>query len=433
LRILASNSCGGLPSPGISDQILQQGEKKMLVARIITRTPQDAVAACEYLCSQGYTVETVSPEEFRITPADLELRLERCSPTEALERARALVESGAAPAAPSVTGEVAAINPQKPEKIAITYDTTGRPVEFAEQGEVERRQRPSSLWSALGAMLRRGQGEVLSALASAWQSLKRPAVDLRRRHSEQRMLKLQTRLAREREEIRRGEELARVRVRQAVELRQRMDSERQRQEQIFAEQEQARGAAPQESVSAPQASAEPHEVPVPVNSPEPEPVPVAALTAKSLPAPAESGLLRPMPVLVRRRRPIVISRAAVASACGLSLLVLLGFVAYANRRPAAPLGSGALGDVKQDVPFGTATITPPSVSKPAAAPPASKRSPVMRHANQKLPGRRLGSQARQPLPADSQEDDEVVVRHYMPPSTKPQPSTAKLKQHSDLD
>ena len=45
----------------------------MPLARIITRNPQDAFAVSEYLRSEGYTVETVSPAEFRITPAEIEL------------------------------------------------------------------------------------------------------------------------------------------------------------------------------------------------------------------------------------------------------------------------------------------------------------------------------------------------------------------------
>ena len=59
----------------------------MPLARIITRSPQATILASEYLRSQGYMVETVSPGEFRVTPAEFELNLEKCGPQEALARA----------------------------------------------------------------------------------------------------------------------------------------------------------------------------------------------------------------------------------------------------------------------------------------------------------------------------------------------------------
>jgi len=68
-------------------------------------------------------------------------------------------------------------------------------------------------------------------------------------------------------------------------------------------------------------------------------------------------------------------------AFGASLLLLLGFVAYANRRPASPLSPGALmlgTSVKQEVPFGPVTITPPAPSPVAAIPKPSPARPSAR-------------------------------------------------------
>lgn len=432
----------------------------MPLSRIITRTPQDAVAASEYLRSQGYTVETVSPEEFRITPAEVELNLDRCSPAEAVERAQALVESRTASTA--VAAVPAGMPPQE-GKIAVAYDITGRPVEFADQEEVERRQKSSSLWRALAAMLHRGWVHLGASLAGAWQSVKRPAVDFQRKRVEQHLLKFEAQLAREREEIRSGEELARERVRQETE-RQRQEAERaerQRPEQIAAErqaeQERARVAALHEAMIAAQRAAAPQQPPPQGPPPQVAPavtqeaasanlnallppvelqpmVAAAKETVRSQPPRRRTEHARPLP---ERPRPLItVSRTAVATACGLSLLLLLGFVAYANRRSASPLSPGILmKDVKQTVPFGAATINPPAAtSKPVVATPAGKHSPAVRRANQMLPAARPGARRlHRPLQDDSLGDNEIVVRHLKSPPPKPQPSTAKLKRHSDLE
>ncbi len=324
----------------------------MPLARIITRTPEDAIAASEYLLSQGYTVETVSPGEFHISPTEIELNLDRCRPNEAVDRAKALVESQRM--AVQAQAEVAAApEPAQPQtaKIPVAYDITGRPVEFADEEEPERRQKPDRIGRALASLLSR---------------VKAPAREFRRKRAEERTLKLEAELAREQEEIRREEELAREPVRQQP----------------------------------------------PQRSPEPT---------------------RPSPMR-RRRAPIAISRKAVAIAFGASLALLLGFVTYANRRPASPLSPGALmkdGWVKQDVPFGAATITPPAAAAPklSSVAPTTKTSPAVRRANQKP----SASLHRRAPPADSPAEDEVAVRRSPAPRPKPQPSTAKLKRHSDME
>ncbi len=124
----------------------------MPLARIITRTPQDAVGASEYLRSLGYTVETVSPEEFRVTPAELELNLDRCGAAEAVERALALVESGAAVAAEMETLPAPEPAPPQKAKVPIAYDITGQPVEFADQAEIESRPKDVGVRRALAAV-----------------------------------------------------------------------------------------------------------------------------------------------------------------------------------------------------------------------------------------------------------------------------------------
>lgn len=409
----------------------------MPLARIITRSPQDTVAAAEYLRSQGYTVETVSPEEFRVTPAELELDLNRCGPDEALSRVKALLEAPPSDAA-SAQPFAPPPDPTSPRKakVPVAYGITGQPVEFAEEEDdpvPERRQRPNSIGRALGSMLSRSKAQMAAAVAGAWKSVTGPARDFQRNMQERRALKLEAEVAMEREEVRREEEVARERLRQ--------ESERQRQEQFAADQqaerEMARAAELREAMIAARPQPAKH-----VNPPEPVAEGVAEpLTNDLVAQPAElreetlvgsrdpQGLApRPtpaQPVLVRRRRhaPILISRTAIATAVGASLLLLLGFVAYANRRPASQLLPGGIGAVRQDLPFGAATITPPAPPPQTRASAHAKTSPAVRSGYRK-PG---------PAPRRSSrgDSDDVVVRHL--PQSQPQPTTANLKRHSDVD
>ena len=330
----------------------------MPLARIITRNPQDAFAVSEYLRSEGYTVETVSPAEFRITPAELELDLSHCKKSAAVARAKAMVASrrGADPAeqeAPAVP------EPSLPEKTKapVAYDIVGRPVAFADEDEPERNQGPRSTRNALASLLSR-----LSA----------PVRELQQRRAERRALKLEAERERRREQ-----ELARERARQEMERR-RVEAEvarQRRQEQVAAElqadEERARAALVRAAtISAARAAARKQQA-EPVAGEKP------AEQAPTEPASAENLVRQQLPVrrparsfVARGRTSTLLGRAA-ATALGVSLVALLGFVAYTNRRPASPLSPGALmmnGSIKQDVPFGPVTITPPAAAAPKPSP-----------------------------------------------------------------
>jgi hypothetical protein len=398
----------------------------MPLARLITRTPEDATAASEYLLAQGYTVETVSPAEFHIAPAEIELNLEGCRPQEAVARAKALVE--AQPTALEQAEEAAALEPDRSQaaRIAVAYDITGRPVEFAGQEETAYRRELNRMGRALASLR--------AALAGAWQSVKGPVRGPQRRRAEKRALKLEAELARE--QNRREEELARERLRQQMDRQQEEEdhAKGRRHEEIVAEQ-QARVAAVHEAMIAAERDVARQQQPQPVDPP------ALAVAAEVRQPPAHRSPERARPLPERRKHaPRVIVRRVVATAFVASLLLLLAFVAYANRRPASPLAPGALmrdGWVKQGLPFGPATITPPPaavVSKPSASVPA-KASPVVQPATRKPSAGRRDPQAhrRSPRHDSSAEEDEVVVRRLTPPRARPQPSTAKLKQHSDTD
>ena len=59
----------------------------MPLARIITRSVGESEELARELRARGYTVETVSPEQISEIPADLEIKLQECSPEEALTKA----------------------------------------------------------------------------------------------------------------------------------------------------------------------------------------------------------------------------------------------------------------------------------------------------------------------------------------------------------
>jgi hypothetical protein len=346
----------------------------MPLARIITRNPQDTFAVSEYLRSEGFTVETVSPEEFRVTPAELEFDLNHCKRGEAVARAKAMVASrrGMAPVEQEAPATPEPALPEK-TKVPVAYDIVGRPVEFADEEDPERHQGPRSTRNVLASLLNR---------------LTAPVRELQQRRAERRALKLEAEMSRRREQ-----ELARERARQEM--------ERRRVEAALAEQERARAALVRNpAISAARAAA---------GKKQAEPV------AGEKPASAENlvrqqlSVRRPARSSVARGRTSRLLGRAAATTLAVSLVALVGFVAYDNRRPASPLSPGALmmnGSIKQEVPFGPVTITPPAAAVPKPSPVVKGRvQPAVRPAYKKFAASRQQASA----------------------------STAEPQQHSDTD
>ena len=105
-----------------------------------------------------------------------------------------------------------------------------------------------------------------------------------------------------------------------------------------------------------------------------------------------SGWRRALIAARRWRAPIWMPRNLLVAAAAVVFLLLLGFGVYAFRRPASPLAPGALllnQNVKQNVPFDSAAITPstpapslvtPPTTTPAARPAIPKPSAAKRAA-----------------------------------------------------
>ena len=65
----------------------------MPLARIITDSVDDSLELTMQLRARGFVVETVSPDQIPQAPADLEVRLEECSPEDVLSKAAQVTES----------------------------------------------------------------------------------------------------------------------------------------------------------------------------------------------------------------------------------------------------------------------------------------------------------------------------------------------------
>jgi hypothetical protein len=333
-----------------------------------------------------------------------------------MDRAKALVTSQRSPVQAQLEASPAPepVRPQK-NKAPIAYDIVGRPVTFADEEETESQKEPGSRRKALAALFSR---------------VTAPVHDFRQRRAEKRALRLEAAAARRREQA-----LAREcaqRRRAEAEL-----AERRRQEQVaaerLAEQERARAALVREAgISVARETPRQHAEVVAAQElarqEQAEPASVENPVRQQLPARRPEPA---RPLIARRRTSTAILRRVGMTALGASLIAMLGFVAYANRRPASPLSPAALimnESMKQEVPFGAVTLTPPAAaSRPSLIANGSTR-PAVRSTQGWPRGRRQR--------ASSQADaDDVTVGHFQQRSSNPQStaSAARLKRHSDAD
>ena len=500
----------------------------MPVARIVTRYPQCAAPACDFLQEHGYSVEVVDPGEFRLGPASFEFALEKCTAEQARARAEHALRAYESQAASRVIqGER-----QEQERVAVAFDITGRPVEFANPAEVreERRKRPNTFTSALVSFLGRNWDELDQSVTRATGSAREAVRDLWAHRAEHRQEKLQWRQAQAEEKVRREQELSEQRAaerarreeEQARIARQKEEEERQRrlaeadarerrrqaeveagmawvrerqarlaaerdEEQKRREQErrareeaevrhrerQAQIAAQSEAEERARAEAERERARAAAER-------EAALAADRARAAAQAQPVEPPrsePVLdapptwstavSRRPRPDIAPwhppssgppasytashqerdrdwKKAFAVAAGAVILVMLGIMAYGNRRPASPFSTSEIlrqNAIEQQSPFGPARLKPQvSPARPAAAgpsaPPTAAQAAAPRPSPQKPgPGRQRPIHTATEEDEEWVDDEEVVVRHY---SQRRQPdrrvaSSNGVKRYSDLD
>jgi len=372
--------------------------------------------------------------------------------------------------------------PTPPQKIRIpvAFDITGRPVEFADEEEVvEDRRQPKfhamgrtlastlkcmrtevraefhAMGRTLASTLKCMRTELAVALVESWNWAQTPVRKFLRQWAGQRALRLEAEQARKRKEMegeREEARLAECRRQEQIAAEQHAEQERARvtalrEARIVAEREAARQEQLQQLITppAPEVAPEPANGKLNVLAPPAELTPMitAAEHALRQPQPRRSSRsARPSPVR-RRGAPIAISGTAVRTGLGVSLVVLLGFIAYANRRapstllPAAPTNNGS---VTQQVPFGAITIAPPVVPKASSVAPVAISSFGGSKESRQSQG--TGKRRRPQSQSDSlakDEEDEVVVRHFQTPRPQqprqqPRPSTARpLARYSDME
>lgn len=416
----------------------------MPVARIYTRFAEEAAPLIGRLRARGYTIEIVDPGHFRVTPADLEVELERLATPEALasaarfarERDAEVFVAAGLPldeaAAQALRGAAAPRGNALREglkRLIAPFRRLGAEVHAGRKArrqrnldvelakETEREQLAEQKAAARAERARREQE------AAERERVEQEAAQARRREEEARRAReRETELARQREEAERR------RVAQAAREREEESAREQRAERERRYQEDARRRA-------------------------------AELAALQEAKRRNAGLARLAaggPAAARRdqaahgaaaryageSRMARATKRGFAAAAGLATLVALGWGAYQNRTPAAPLSNQqrVRGEaIQQDVPFGAATIKPQprTTAAPKAAPQqkAAEQKPAPAGAPKPAPKRTRRYAADD---VDMVAEDEIVY-HGAPKNSKSRASASQpqqkdgVKRISDLE
>lgn len=364
----------------------------MPLARIITRSPDDAYAIHQYLVDRGYRVEFADPSALNSEPTDLEIDVERCPVEEGLRlaaewaetaRADVYVASGALPVDEPERPRVDAATPEIASYVPLTLSPTeGTVEETAPRAEVLR----ETIGNAAG-IVADSLHETREAVSQSFSDMKQRFLRAREeRAPEPSRLERWNRALAERRTARQ-ERKAREAARLARQQR---------------EQREARAAA---------------------------------LARELREQPARETVTRPVQPAAERRLSAArrIShasdeaaeywRGAFTGAAVVAIVLMVAWATLGPSRPSAPATTS--GHVKQDVPFGPVTLTPsaaparpaavaPQTPAPHAVTPPPKPAPVRSHGTHRA--------ARDSGIAE----DEVIVHHYGTP-TKPAPSSASAR------
>ena len=417
----------------------------MPLARIRTDSRELALDLAEELYELGYTVETISPAEYREGAADLEVQLDACEPSQLTSLVASVGEKyrkvflaegviERLPHAPMVIPERRPVAQQPIAFVEVAAPTNvAPPAELAHVVESAKPLIPPESPAAQPLVLAAADSDpyvqqstgrtrrVAELVASVGTTLGGAGLfvsdkvdDLRERFSALRVeitRRRQIRAERLQLERQRAAELAAV---EAV----RRESERE-----------ARRAAEPIIKATPVAPS--RQVARPRSTPA---FAAGEVRASRIPI---SGRVRSRLAMANSRGRQLRNSPAFAlkfgAAVGLVGMVLL--IAYANRRAPAPVGLGELTrstTIKQSAPFGSAEIKAAAAQALVPAPPQSKRAEAKvtkANANSAKPS--LST-----MTDGDYDEPEVVVRHYAPAQRKPLVNTAKddgIKRFSDLD
>ena len=454
----------------------------MPVARIYTRFPDEATGLAERLRARGYTIELVDPGDFRVTPADIEIQLDRLKTGEAMAAAARFARTHDAEVfvAPGVALDEPALRAAKEgaaelgnafvdglKRLLAPFRRAGA---SAHATRAARRQ--AKLDAELARETERKRLAEQQAAAKAQQDAKwaseREIVlarqreeDARRGEEQRQRREEEARVAAEREAI-----VAEER-RRAEEIRQREEEERRQHAEAAARlaAEQAARVAEQQRLAEEERKAEEERerkrqaAEAAAQAEAKKRGDLAARVAVAAPAAAAAtATARPQPMIARlqqqreRQNARVMWRAMIAAAIVAGVLAL-GWGAYENRTPAQPLSNSDLvhgQQIKQEVPFGpasigaqqqqppattTATVRPPQTqaqAKPAQAAPA-KASPAQ--GGKPAPRRHARQFKSSPDDVDEVAQDEVIYhgapKHSSGQASAQQPQS-QVKRYSDM-
>lgn len=456
----------------------------MPVARIYTRVPEEATALSERLRARGFTVETADPADFDLTPADLEIHLERTSPQRAFAAAARFARATAAdvlvgPGLPveKVIGRIGAGGGFRGHLLDAWHAFVAAVV--APLRHVGKEVYDSRAARRARAIERETERELeRQRMAEARAEQKRLADERLRTAEEHRAAMEAAALERKREEEeRRAVERSALaeQQRQAAE-RQRQEEQRQAQERALAlarmREEEQRLAAEREAALARRREEEARLATQQEDSGQHEAVVAEQARAAALERQRaarlqrerqEAELLarhRAAAARERQRESLSVRRAsapvsrprpayavttgsrdrawkrALATAAGLALFAAIGWAAYSNRAPAAPL-SGAGASIEQYVPFGSAQAKP-AAPPPAATAPVQTAPPAARSAVRPAPAAKPAPQTRTRRYAEDDVDmiaEDEVVFHRKPQrsNVRAQNGSPEVKRYSDRD
>jgi hypothetical protein len=452
----------------------------MPVARIVTRFAEEAAPLIGRLRARGYTIEVVDPGTFRVTPADLEIALDRMQTPEALAGAvrfarecdaEVFVAAGLSldeEAARALRGVAVrrSVLAEGLKKLIAPFRRLGAEAhadraarrqrvlarEMARETEKKQRAEEKAAQAAERARLQQEAAErdrLAHEAARARQQQEQEARLVRLREEEERgRVEHEGALARQREQevrqreeaARRGEEAARLAAERKAQLAERRREEETAQQKraaqaarLVAEEQERRRVAAELAQAERERQRE--------ESERRRLAGAAALVeakrrdAQALQrAPAARREERPRPAAAVPPEPAGnrIMKRAFAAAASLAVLMALGWGAYQNRMPAAPLSNqqrvrGA--EIQQDVPFGAATIKPKrAAQKPPAAPQKTQAKPAPAGAPKPSPVKRTRRYAADDV--DMVAEDEIVY-HGAPKNSKSRASAQAQQQQQD--
>jgi hypothetical protein len=419
----------------------------MPLARIRTESRELALDLAEELYDLGYTVETISPAEYRDGAADLEIQLEACEPNQLTSLVASIGEKYKKVfLAEDVIDQLPLHSPVFiPERRPVAQ----QPIAFVEVAAPAEVAPPTELAhfveSAKPLIPPESPAARPPVLATAESDPYVQQSTGRTRRFAELVASVGTTLGRtglfvsdKVDDLRERLSALRVELTRRRQARtERLQLQRKRAAEVAAAE-----AVKRESEREARRATEPAVQPAPV-APA---LPKQAVRPRSTPAfTASAGGMRPSRIPISGR---VRSRLAKANsrgrqlrnspafalkfgaAVGLVGMVLL--IAYANRRPPTPVGLGELTrstTVKQSAPFGSAEIKAAAAQAIVPAPPQPKLSQAK--------AVKASVKSSLSTAADVDYDEpEVVVRHYAPAQRKPEVNTAKddgIKRFSDLD